>query len=479
MTSTDADSDAARPAGVGAADRGGLDAMFGPTTAPTSVSVPSTSSTLALTWVDDNAFAAGHSTTTGWLTSEDLLSTRPRRSPAATLVPILIVLAVIGAYVAGTALWPLDAIRPQLTTDTVSATAAPAANLTWPAKGSAAVVVDGLGTPLASTQDPATIASITKVVTSLMILDKLPLKPGEQGPSYPITAADGALYRTMQRAGESVLKVPVGGSLTEYQLLQGGLIGSAGNYVTKLARSVWSSDSDFASASRVWLNGHGLTGISLVGPTGISKFNRADPASLIALGKLAMANPVVAEIVGTKQVVLPGAGLVKNTNDLLLAEPGVVGIKTGTLDTADLLAAKDVTIGSTKVRLYATTLGQPDDKARNAETSALFAQLEKQLTPFPSVPKGTTVGTVTTKWGDSVPVVTTTDAAVVLWNAAKGTVATDVAVKDADTKGAKVGTLTVTGPLDKATTDVVLAEDITAPSFWWRLTHPLALIGLG
>jgi D-alanyl-D-alanine carboxypeptidase (penicillin-binding protein 5/6) len=446
-----------------------------PSFAPSTVS---TTSTPALAWVDEDAFAAGRASSTNWLSNEDLLGARPRRSVVrlGTVVPLAVVVLLIVAYIGGAALWPLDALRPKISPVAVESRAAAAATPAWPSQGSGAVAVDGFGAPLASTQNASTIASITKVVTVLMVLDRLPLKPGEQGPSYKMTAADTATYRTMLNAGESVLKVPVGGSLTEYQLLQGTLIGSAGNYITKLARSIWANDSDFAGAARVWLDQHGLNGISLVGPTGISKLNQANPASLVPLGQLAMANPVVAEIVATKSVVLPGAGPVTNTNELL-AEPGIVGIKTGTLDTYDLLAAKDVTVGATKVRLYAATLGQADGKGRVSTTDALFNELQKELALFPSVPKGTKVGTVTTKWGETVPLVTTSDAAVVLWNGAKGTVQTDVALEGATTKGDKVGTLSVTGPLDKASSEVVLTADLDGPSLWWRLTNPLALLG--
>jgi D-alanyl-D-alanine carboxypeptidase (penicillin-binding protein 5/6) len=449
------------------------------TVSTTSTTVPAPSPT-ALAWVDEGVFTSGRSTSTSWLADPDgdLLAERPRRSAfrPVILLPVAVVVLLVLAYVGGAAAWPLDAIRPQVSPTTVEGATAAAATPAWPAQGSAAVAVDGFGAPLASTQNPSTIASITKVVTALMVLDQKPLKLGEQGPSYPMTSADAATYRRMLNAGESVLKVPVGSSMSEYQLLQGMLIGSAGNYAAKLAGSIWANDSDFAGAANVWLGQHGLSGISLVGPTGISKLNKADPASLIPLGKLAMANPVIAEIVGTKSVTLPGAGLVQNTNELL-AEPGVVGIKTGTLDTYDLLAAKDVTVGDTKVRLYATALGQADDKKRIAATDALFAELQKELTPFTSVPKGTKVGTVTTKWGETVPIVTTSDADVVLWNGATGTVATDFALKDAATKGDKVGTLSVAGPVDKASTDVALASDLDGPSLWWRLTHPLALLG--
>ena len=89
---------------------------------------------------------------------------------------------------------------------------------------------------LASTQRPAPIASITKLVTALLVLDELPLAVGEQGPEYRFTCAGPRrVLGSISRAGESALDVPVGGTLTEYQMLEGMLIGSANNYADRLA----------------------------------------------------------------------------------------------------------------------------------------------------------------------------------------------------------------------------------------------------
>ncbi len=119
-----------------------------------------------------------------------------------------------------------------------------------------------------------------------------------------------------------------------------------------------------------------------------------------------MADPVIAEIVATPAVELPGAGLVTNTNDLL-ADPGVVGIKTGTLDTWNLLSAKDIVVGETTVRVYSSVLGQPDDEARLAASRLLYSEVELGLQPVPSVTEGTVAGRVTTVWGEDVAIVTT------------------------------------------------------------------------
>ncbi|NJI21448.1 D-alanyl-D-alanine carboxypeptidase, partial [Aeromonas veronii] len=82
----------------------------------------------------------------------------------------------------------------------------------------------------------------------------------------------------------------------------------------------------------------------------------------------------------------------------MLADAGVVGVKTGTLgDSWNLLTAKDLTVHDTTVRMYAAVLGQVDDEQRLSETRALFAQVEAALAAQqPAVAKDAVVGTVTT-----------------------------------------------------------------------------------
>lgn len=409
----------------------------------------------------------------------DLLAKAPRRSPwrAGVLVPIAVILFLFGGYAATTLLWPLTAVTPTIAAVQVDPIPSAVTTPAWPAEGSGAVAVGGIGDVVASTEDAAPIASITKLVTALLVLDEMPLAVGEQGPDFRFTSGDRQAYWGYRNRGESSLDVPAGGSLTEYQMLEGMLIGSANNYADRLASTFWPSDAVFASAADTWLKAHGVPGIRIAEPTGFDKRNTASAAALIPLAQKALANPVIAEIVAKPVVDLPGAGRVENTNELL-ADPGVIGVKTGSLDDFNLLAAKDVMVGDTAVRLYAAVLSQPDDAARFATTRALFAQLESELQVEPSVPVGTKVGTVETAWGDRADVVTDADASVVLWNGAAGTVATDIALGDSRSAGDTVGSLRVKGPLDSATVDVSLSNDIEPPSAWWRLTHPLELFGL-
>lgn len=444
-----------------------------------------TTTATALTWVDTAAIAT-HSPaatldgasetgpTVGLFRDAHL---RPAFLRPGVLVPLSTIVALVAAYAGTTLLWPLHEVPPTVQAVEVQTVAAPSAAITWPAEGSGAVGIAGMST-VASIPDAVSIASITKVVSSLMVLDRMPLAPGEQGREFAFTRSDSVAYWDYRRSDQSALDVPVGGVLTEYQLLQGTLLGSANNYIDRLAAEIWGSDRAFAEAAEIWLRERGLSDITVVTPSGFDERNVATPEALIALAERAMQNPVFAEIVGTVSVDLPGAGTVVNTNKML-GDPGVVGVKTGTLVGWNLLAAKDVTIGDTTVHLFATALNQNGDEERLALTRSLFdeAQAALQAQP-PAVAESTVVGQVSTLWGDDVDIITDADADVVLWNGAVASAAADFDLGEEREKDGTVGTLTTSGPLNTTTTPLVLADDIEGPSPWWRLTHPFELLGI-
>ena len=443
-------------------------------------------SATALTWVDESAVADAAPTVGLDAPDPDaagasLFRGARLRSTAAgpgVLVPVGVLVALVAGYAGTTLLWPLHEVPPTVSAVEFTTTPAAAAAVAWPAQGSAAVGVQGIGT-VASSTDQAVIASITKVVSALMVLDRMPLAVGEQGPEFSFTRADNRAYWNYKRQDQSALDVPVGGSLTEYQMLQGVLLGSANNYIDRLAKEIWGSDRAFADAAQTWLRERGITGMTIATPSGFDERNTATPAALIAVAEKALQNPVFAEIVGTPSVELPGAGVVTNTNGML-ADPGVVGLKTGTLhESWNLLTAKDVTVDGTTVRLFASVLTQEDDDMRLEATRSLFSQVEAALQgQAPAVPRGTVVGSVSTPWGAKADIVTDADADVVLWNSATATATSTFDLGEHRAAGAEVGTLTTSGPLNTVTTPLTLAQKIDGPSAWWRLTHPLELLGL-
>lgn len=456
---------------------------------PASAPSPEAPAQALTAWAD----ASRPPTALTWLTPSTLLdehlpSAQPRelftdarltpewRRPR-VLFPVGIVAVLCSAYVATTLLWPLHEVAPTVQASAVEIAPAPAAAVTWPVTGSAAVGIQGMA-PVSSTASASEIASISKVVSVMMVLDRLPLQVGEQGPSFAFTAADQREFLGYRSSNQSSLDVPVGGSLTEYQMLQGIMLGSANNYIDRLARELWGSERGFAEASAKWLSDRGITGATIAVPSGFSERNVATPSALIQIAELAMDNPVFAEIVATRTAEIPGVGTVTNTNKML-DDPGVVGVKTGTLKHWNLLTAKDVKAGDTTVRLFTSVLGQNSNAERLAVTRQLLADVEKSLAEQPtSVPAGTVVGQVSTEWGDRVDIVTDDDAQVALWNGATASATTAFALGESTKRGSHVGTLTAKGPFDTAEISVSLDGEITQPSAWWRLTHPLELFGL-
>lgn len=320
-------------------------------------------------------------------------SVQPRRRRLANLVAFLVLAVVLGAgigTVAHLALSPGDGLPAAVADEaTDTPTSAPAAGsgavapgvesdaIDWPDHGAAAIAV-GDGEVISHSDEVLPMASITKLVTALMVLEERQLQVGDTGVEYHFIEMWVDSYDEYLARGESALKVPAGGVLTEYQLLQGMLIGSACNYADILVSEMWGDDDAFAVAAADFLSRHGLDGITIVEPTGIDPRNTATASALITLGRAAMAHPVIAEIVAIPEVKLPGAGLVENTNNLL-GDAGVVGIKTGTLDGSSLLSAKDVRQGDGTVRVFAVVLSQPDDDARFVTSRALYASVERQL----------------------------------------------------------------------------------------------------
>ena len=448
----------------------------------------------ALAWLAAENVASGQAPAIG--TAVSIVPRRRRRWVAAVIAPFVTALVLAVVYVVAFAVWPLDKVGAVPANAEISTPVAPVANLPWPEVGQAALLVGDDETPLTAGDgdtvlEPAPTASLAKVVTVMTILDKQPLAPGEDGPSYEFGWADKQQYDSLLWSGESVLQVPVDGTLTYRQILEGIMLASAGNYVNKLVDNLWDFNRDaFRADALLWLQEHGLSDTNLVDPTGINPQTRSTATDLVKIAKIAMQDPTFAEIVGEDEVVLPGAGLVENSNPLL-GELGVVGIKTGHLNTWEnvsynLMAAADVPLseepdGDT-VRVYSVVTGQPEPTEQTPfgqQTRDLLQAITDALKPVEAMAAGTVVGTVTTPWGASTNVIAADTAELSLWNGEEAEVTVDYDVDLGTAAGTEVGTVTITGEFGTATVPLTTTKELPRPSVEWRLSHPLELLGLG
>lgn len=383
-----------------------------------------------------------------------------------------IVLAA-GFYLPLTLLAPLPASEPAVLATEVTLPGAPAIDFPpYGASGFGAVGYDGVLTS-AGTTDPLPIASITKVITALVVLEAHPLEVGDPGPTATFSEVDEQFYADQVAQDGIVAPVAAGQTMSERNMLDLALMASANNYAQSVATWAFGSESAYVEAARHWLQRQGMTGTTITDATGIQPTNTSTVADLITLAKLAVANPVVAQIVATTAVDVPGIGIVENRNGLLGVD-GVDGIKTGTLDEsgACLLFSQDITVGSHSVTVVGVVLGGPDHNTINAAIRGMLGQADSGFVEVTLANADQTVAQYTTPWGDGARVVPVETVTAAVW--AGGSVDSEATVENVHLvgEGDHVGTLTFRVGERTILVDLAVAGEIDDPGPWWRLSNP-------
>jgi len=252
-------------------------------------------------------------------------------------------------------------------------------NSVWPAYGQAAVMLAGQPRIHSGpNQHAAPIASLAKVMTAYLVLRDHPLRPGQDGPTITLTAADVA--DTYRRVGqrESVVPVAAGERLTERQALQALLLPSANNIAAVLAR--WDAGSVNRLVARMNATARelGMAQTRYTDPSGYDDATVSTAADQLRIVDRAMRLPVFASIVATPSATLPLAGDVHNTNTLL-GHDGFVGVKTGNTDAAGgCFAFRAIReIDGDRTTITGVVLGQPGENQIEAGLSAAAAMVDR------------------------------------------------------------------------------------------------------
>jgi D-alanyl-D-alanine carboxypeptidase (penicillin-binding protein 5/6) len=386
----------------------------------------------------------------------------------------LVVLALVG-------LLALNYLRPvpsvaAIQTLASSLTKGTAPPLPWPDRGQGAVGADGSGvlatTPAAR---PQPIASVAKVMTALVVLERKPLQTGQQGPALTVTDADVAEYQRALANGESVVPVQAGEQLSEYQALQGLLIPSGNNIAQLIA--TWASGSVEAHVQR--MNARAaelkLKQTRFADVSGISDQTVSVPADLIRLGQAAMRDPVLAEIVGQPQATLPGMPTPAINVNYVLGKDGIVGVKTGNIPQVGavyLSAATHQLPDGRKLLVFAAVQGLSTLQGALDAARALLAVVRESLQVQRVVSRDQVVGRYAAPWGSNANVVADSDLDLALLPGTR--VATALRARSLAaprTAGPVVGSLTVKTGADELQVPVALNDDLEAATTVWRLTR--------
>jgi len=233
--------------------------------------------------------------------------------------------------------------------------------VSWPADGTSAAEIGGDGVtdgPGATRQVP--IASVAKLMTAYVILQDHPLSAGESGPDITVEPSEAAQYPSQAAAGDSLVAVAAGETMTERQALAALLLPSADNIAWILARWDAGRQDAFTAKMNAAARGLGMTGTDYTDPSGLDSSTVSTAADQVRLGTAVMRVPALAAITALPAAYVPVAGVVRNTNTLL-GEDGIVGLKTGSTQAAGgcLLVAAWREVGGRSILVVAATFGQP------------------------------------------------------------------------------------------------------------------------
>jgi D-alanyl-D-alanine carboxypeptidase (penicillin-binding protein 5/6) len=236
--------------------------------------------------------------------------------------------------------------------------------VSWPRRGQAALVL-GTGRPAASPQQhPAPIASLAKVMTAYLTLERYPLRVAQDGFTLTVTEADAQV----EARDQSVVAVRAGEQLTERQLLEALLVPSGNNIAWMLAARVAGSETRFIAEMNAEARTLGMDHTVYTDPSGFDPGTVSTAADQLRVFQRAMRFPVFREIVSMPSVTLPVAGRLTNYNPLIAA--GYAG-KTGSDSAAGgcLAFFTPVTVGGRRLTAVGVVMGQ----GQGSDTSAILA----------------------------------------------------------------------------------------------------------
>lgn len=262
--------------------------------------------------------------------------------------------------------------------------------VSWPRRGQAAFVLGDRRPKASPDERPVAIASLAKVMTAYLTLERYPLTGAQDGFVIAVTAAEAQAVAQDRAEGQSVVAVAPGEELSERQLLEALLIPSGNNIADLLAAQVAGSETRFVAEMNAQARALRMDDTTYTDPSGFDASTVSTAADQLRIFEQAMRFSVFREIVATGSVTLPVAGMVMNLDPLIVEE---YAGKTGSDSAAGgcLAFFTDVTAGGRWQTVVGVVLGQ----GQGSETQTLLAaagQAAQQLVA--SATDATSVGSV-------------------------------------------------------------------------------------
>lgn len=240
------------------------------------------------------------------------------------------------------------------------------------------------------------IASTTKLMTALLVLERAELSDVFTAPGYDALPV------------ESKINLREGERMRVEDLLEALLLESANDAAVTIADNVSGSRSAFVRDMNSRAKELGLKNTHFANPIGLDDpDNYSTARDLAALARRLLANETFARIVDMPSATLESGArrrTVNNRNLLVRRWPFVDGVKTGRTRSARYVLVGSAT-GRTR-QVVSVVLGEPSEAARDGDSVALLRWGIDQFVRRPAVRRGRPLAQADVKWFDEkVPLV--------------------------------------------------------------------------
>ena len=312
------------------------------------------------------------------------------------------------------------------------------------------------------------IASLTKVMTALIVLDRRSLDD-------TVTVPPDAVFDDDDYGASSTLGLEAGERRTVRELLDGLMLQSANDAAVALAIDVSGTEQRFVALMNERARALGMSETQFFSPNGLDDRGRSTARDLLVLTRAAIGEQGFGSIVGSRfRTIEAPAGRprrVQNRNALLWLYPGATGVKTGSTAAAGYCLIATAERGGRN--LVAIVLGDRNEPFSEAAT--LLDHGFKGFTQESFVSSGEAIGTVAIR-GGAVPVEARRSIEALVPTAHVDRVRERVAVAPSavfpPAPGERVGTISFTVPGVSLGSSPLVVSEIPAPppagdDPWW------------
>ncbi|WP_460369659.1 D-alanyl-D-alanine carboxypeptidase family protein, partial [Actinocorallia lasiicapitis] len=173
------------------------------------------------------------------------------------------------------------------------------------------------------------IASVTKVMTAYVFLEKRPLRDGLDGPEFTISAAEADQYVYRLARQESLIPVHAGQRFTQRRALEAMMTVSANNIAHEIARWTSGGEAAFVREMNATARRLGLRDTHYADSSGYDPGSVSTARDQVILLRAATRLPGFLSVASRKSVVAPGTSQSFPATNPVLGRNGILAGKTG------------------------------------------------------------------------------------------------------------------------------------------------------